>query len=48
MTGGVDLDEGDTAITPESGIEILQQRVNEAQAELTPDARRNVIAAGHG
>jgi hypothetical protein len=49
MTGGVDLDEGDTAITPESGIEILQQRVNEAQAELNALedlARRNDIPPG--
>src|ERR1700674_3082799 len=34
MTGGINLDEGDIGITPEAGIEILQQRVNEAQAEL--------------
>jgi hypothetical protein len=35
MTGGINLEEGDIGITPESGIEILlRQRVNEAQAEL--------------
>jgi hypothetical protein len=33
-TGGVNLDEGDAGITPEAGIEILEQRVNEAQTEL--------------
>src|SRR6267142_533920 len=30
-TGGIDLDEGDAGITPEAGIEVLQQRVNESQ-----------------
>ena len=34
MTGGVSLDEGDIAITPEAGIEILQQRVGAQQAKL--------------
>ena len=33
-TGGISLDDGDGGITPEAGIEILQQRVNVAQAEL--------------
>jgi prefoldin subunit 5 len=49
MTGGIDLDEGDVDITPEAGIEILQQRVNEAQAELAALedlARRNDIPPG--
>jgi hypothetical protein len=49
MTGGVNLDEGDMGITPEAGIEILQQRVNEAQAELDAledMARRNDIEPG--
>jgi hypothetical protein len=48
-TGGISLDEGDFAITPESGIEILQQGVNEAQAELDALedlARRNDIQPG--
>jgi hypothetical protein len=48
-TGGISLDEGDFAITPESGIEILQQSVNEAQAELDALedlARRNDIQPG--
>jgi len=48
-TGGVNLDEGDTGITPEAGIEILQQRVSEAQAELDAledVARRNDIEPG--
>jgi hypothetical protein len=34
MTGGINLAEGDIGITPEAGIEILQQQVNEAQTEL--------------
>ena len=34
MTGGINLDEGDIGITPEAGIEILRQRVNEAKTEL--------------
>ncbi len=49
MRGGINLDEGHVGITPESGIEILQQRVNEAQAEfdtLEDLARRNVIPPG--
>ncbi len=49
MTGGINLEEGDIGITPESGIEILRQRVNEAQAELDDLedlARRNDIPPG--
>jgi hypothetical protein len=48
-TGGVNLKEGDIGITPEAGIEILQQRVNEAQAELDALedlARHNDIPPG--
>src|SRR4029077_8974929 len=48
-TGGINLDEGDTGITPEAGIEILQQRVEEAQAEfddLEALAPRNEISPG--
>jgi hypothetical protein len=48
-TGGMNLDEGDIAITPEAGIEILQQRVNEVQTELDALedlARRNDIPPG--
>jgi hypothetical protein len=48
-TGGINLDEGDIAITPEAGIEILQQRVNEVQTELDALedlARRNDIPPG--
>jgi hypothetical protein len=48
-TGGINLDEGDIGITPEAGIEILQQRVEEAQAEfddLEDLARRNDIPPG--
>jgi hypothetical protein len=49
MTGGINLDEGDIGITPEAGIEILQQRVSDAQSELDALedlARRNDIEAG--
>jgi hypothetical protein len=49
MTGGINLDEGDTGITPEAGIEILQQRANETQTELDALeelARRNDIPPG--
>jgi hypothetical protein len=48
-TGGINLDEGDVGITPEAGIEILQQRVNEAQTALhvlEDLARRNDIPPG--
>jgi len=48
-TGGINLDEGDIGITPEAGIEILQQRVNETQTELDALedlARRNDIPPG--
>jgi hypothetical protein len=48
-TGGINLDQGDIGITPEAGIEILQKRVNEAQAELDgleDSARRNDIPPG--
>jgi hypothetical protein len=34
MTGGVNLNGGDIGITPEAGIEILQQRLSETQREL--------------
>ena len=47
--GGMNLVEGDVGITPQSGIEILQQRVNETQAKrdaLEDLARRNGIAPG--
>ena len=49
MTGGINLDDGDIVITPEAGIEILQQRVNEARTELDALedlARRNDIPSG--
>jgi hypothetical protein len=49
MKGGISLDEGDIGITPEAGIEILRQRVNEAEAELEALqdlARRNDIPPG--
>jgi hypothetical protein len=48
-TGGINLDEGDIGITPQAGIEILQQRVNETQTdldELEDLARRNGIPPG--
>ena len=34
MTGGINLNQGDIAITPEAGIEILLRRVREEQAKL--------------
>jgi hypothetical protein len=49
MTGGVNLEEGDIGITPEAGIEILQQRVSETQLALDALedlARRNDIEPG--
>jgi hypothetical protein len=49
MTGGINLDDGDIGITPEAGIEFLQQRVNETQTELDALedlARRNDIEPG--
>jgi len=49
MTGGINLDEGDFGITPEAGIEVLQHRVSETQAELEALedlARRNDIPPG--
>jgi hypothetical protein len=48
-TGGINLAEGDIAITLEDGIEILQQRVEEVQADfddLEDLARRNDIPPG--
>ena len=48
-TRGINLDEGDIAITPEVGIEILERRVNEVQTELNALedlARRHDIPPG--
>jgi hypothetical protein len=48
-TGGINVDEGDVGITPEAGIEILQEHVSETQSEfdtLEDLARRNAIAPG--
>ena len=48
-TGGINLVAGDIGITPEAGIDILQQRVNETQREfdaLEDLARRNDIPPG--
>src|SRR6266404_8998000 len=48
-TGGINVDEGDIGITPEAGIEFLQQRSNEAQMgldALEDLARRNDISPG--
>jgi hypothetical protein len=47
--GGINLDEGDVGITPDAGIEILQQQVNQTQMELDgleDLARRNDIEPG--
>jgi len=49
MTGGINLEEGNVGITPEAGIEILEQRVNQTQREidgLDDLARRNDILPG--
>ena len=48
-TGGINLVGEDVAVTPEAGIEILQQRANEAQAaldDLEDLARHNDIEPG--
>jgi hypothetical protein len=48
-SGAINLDEGDIGITPEADIEILQQRVREAQSELgtlEDLARRHSIPSG--
>jgi hypothetical protein len=48
-TGGINLDEGDLAITPDTGIEILERHVSEVQAEindLEDLARRHNIPPG--
>src|SRR5882762_7630467 len=48
-TGGINLEEGDIGITPEAGIEVLQQRLSETQSELDvleDLARRNDIPPG--
>ena len=48
-TGGINLDEGELAITPEVGIEILERHVDEVQKEindLEDLARRHDIPPG--
>jgi hypothetical protein len=45
MTGGINLDEGAIGITPQAGIEMLQQQVNQTQMEL--DALED-LARHHG
>jgi HEAT repeat protein len=48
-TGGINLDEGDIAITPEAGIEILERHVSKVQTEindLEDLARRHDIPPG--
>ena len=49
MTGGINLDGGDIGITPDAGIEILQQRVQDTEGDLDAIedlARRNDIPRG--
>jgi hypothetical protein len=49
MSGGMNLDGGEIGITPEAGIEILEQRVMNEQAriaDLEDLARRNDIEPG--
>jgi hypothetical protein len=48
-TGGINLEEGDLAITPEVGIEILERQISEVQTEinaLEDLARRHDIPPG--
>jgi len=48
-THGINLEQGDIGITPEAGLEILQQRLSETQSELDALedlARRNDIPPG--
>jgi hypothetical protein len=48
-TSGIDLDGGDVGITPQAGIENLQQRVSETETqldELEDLARRNYMPPG--
>jgi hypothetical protein len=48
-TGGINLDGGEMGMTPEAGMEILEQRVSETQIELDALedlARRNDVPPG--
>ena len=48
-TGGINLEEGDIGITPETGLQILQQRLSKTQSELDALedlARRNDVPPG--
>ena len=48
-TGGIDLNGGDVGITPQAGIEILQQRVSETEMQLDgleDLAQRNYMPPG--
>jgi len=48
-TSGADLDDGDVGITPQAGIENLQQRVSEKETQLDgleDLARRNFMPPG--
>jgi hypothetical protein len=48
-TGGINFDAGDIGITPEAGIDVLQQRVSDTQRDfdaLEDLARRNDIPPG--
>jgi len=48
-TSGIDLNGGDVGITPQAGIEILQQRVSETETQLDgleDLARRNYMPPG--
>jgi len=49
VTGGINHDGGDIGITPDAGIEILQQRVHDTESDLDALedlARRNGIPPG--
>jgi hypothetical protein len=49
VTGGINFDVGDVGITPDAGIEILRQRVQDTESDLNALedlARRNGIQPG--
>jgi hypothetical protein len=49
MTGGINLEEGQVGLTPESALQTLRERVNDTQTQLDALqdlARRNGIAPG--
>ena len=43
MAGGINLEEGDIGITPEAGIDILQERVDETESELDAYTKKTLV-----